>query len=40
MTAKHPSCRAIESDLVATATGDVAPASAGRVQRHLEGCAP
>ena len=39
MTAKHPSCRAIERDLVATATGDAAPASAGRVQHHLEGCA-
>jgi methylated-DNA-[protein]-cysteine S-methyltransferase len=39
MTAKHPTCRAIESDLVATATGDGAPASAGRVQRHLETCA-
>jgi methylated-DNA-[protein]-cysteine S-methyltransferase len=39
MTAKPSSCRAIESDLVATATGDAAPASAGRVQRHLVSCA-
>ena len=40
MTAKHPSCRAIEVDLVATATGDAESRSAERVHRHLDGCAP
>ena len=39
MTTKHPSCRAIEPDLVATATGDAETRSAERVQRHLSGCA-
>ena len=28
MTPKHPSCRAIESDLVATATGEAGAAAA------------
>src|SRR2546427_13230168 len=40
MTAKHPSCRAIEVDLVATATGDAESRFAERVHRHLDGCAP
>jgi len=40
MTTKHPSCRAIEVDLVATATGDAEPRSAERVHRHMDGCAP
>jgi methylated-DNA-[protein]-cysteine S-methyltransferase len=39
MTAKHPSCRAIELDLVATATGDAESRSAERVHRHLDTCA-
>ncbi|HEY3099107.1 MAG TPA: methylated-DNA--[protein]-cysteine S-methyltransferase [Methylomirabilota bacterium] len=39
MTAKHPSCRAIELDLVATATGEAQARSAERVQRHLDTCA-
>ena len=38
MTTKHPSCRAIELDLVATATGDAESRSAERVHRHLEDC--
>jgi methylated-DNA-[protein]-cysteine S-methyltransferase len=39
MTTKPPSCRAIELDLVATATGDAEPRSAERVHRHLDTCA-
>ena len=38
MTTKSPSCRAIELDLVATATGDAEVRSAERVERHLETC--
>ncbi len=38
MTAKHPSCRAIELDLVATATGEAEPRSAQRVQEHVARC--
>jgi methylated-DNA-[protein]-cysteine S-methyltransferase len=38
MTTKHPSCRAIELDLVATATGDAEARSAERVHRHLDTC--
>ena len=38
MTAKSPSCRAIELDLVATATGEAESRSAERVQRHLDTC--
>ena len=38
MTTKSPSCRAIELDLVATATGDAEVGSAERVHRHLETC--
>ena len=40
MTPKHPSCRAIETDLVATATGDASAAAARRVDDHARGCAP
>jgi methylated-DNA-[protein]-cysteine S-methyltransferase len=40
MTTKHPSCRAIELDLVATATGDVESRATDRVQRHLRTCEP
>jgi O-6-methylguanine DNA methyltransferase len=40
MTTKHPSCRAIELDLVATATGDAEPRSTDHVQRHLATCEP
>lgn len=40
MTPKHPSCRAIESDLVATATGDAGAAAAQRVDEHARECAP
>ena len=39
MTTKHPSCRAIELELVATATGDADARSAERVRQHLGGCA-
>ena len=39
MTAKSPSCRAIEVDLVATATGEAEPRSAERVQHHMNTCA-
>jgi methylated-DNA-[protein]-cysteine S-methyltransferase len=39
MTTKHPSCRAIELDLVATATGDAESRSAEHVHRHLDTCA-
>ena len=39
MTSKSPSCRAIELDLVATATGDAEARSAERVHRHLDTCA-
>src|SRR5262245_50308670 len=38
MTTKSPSCRAIELDLVATATGDAEVRSAERVHRHLQTC--
>ena len=40
MTAKHSSCRAIEPDLVATATGDAAPGAEVRVQEHVATCPP
>ena len=39
MTTKHPSCRAIELELVATASGDAEARSAERVHRHLDTCA-
>ena len=38
MTTKHPSCRAIELDLVATATGDAERHSAARVHEHMGTC--
>jgi methylated-DNA-[protein]-cysteine S-methyltransferase len=40
MTSKMTSCRAIQPDLVATATGDAAPGAETRVQRHVNACAP
>jgi O-6-methylguanine DNA methyltransferase len=40
MTPKHPSCRAIEPDLVATATGEAGAAAARRVDEHARECAP
>jgi len=39
MTTKSPTCRAIELDLVATATGEAESRSAERVHRHLDTCA-
>jgi methylated-DNA-[protein]-cysteine S-methyltransferase len=39
MTTKHPSCRAIEPDLVATATREAEPQSVERVHRHIGTCA-
>ena len=32
-------CPEIELDLIATATGDADPATAGRVERHIGACA-
>jgi len=40
MSAKHPRCAAIETDLVAAATGEAAPEAARRVREHVEGCGP
>jgi O-6-methylguanine DNA methyltransferase len=40
MTPKHPSCRAIEADLVATATGEAGAAAIHRVDAHARACAP
>jgi methylated-DNA-[protein]-cysteine S-methyltransferase len=40
MTPKHPSCRAIEPDLVATATGEAGVATARRVDEHARACPP
>jgi O-6-methylguanine DNA methyltransferase len=40
MTPKHPSCRAIEADLVATATGEAGAAAVLRVDDHARSCAP
>lgn len=40
MTPKHPSCRAIEADLVATATGEAGAAAVFRVDDHARSCAP
>jgi methylated-DNA-[protein]-cysteine S-methyltransferase len=40
MTPRHPSCRAIEPDLVATATGEAGAAAVRRVDDHTRGCAP
>ena len=39
MTAKPSSCRAIESDLVATATGEAGAAAVHRVDEHARSCA-
>jgi len=39
MSANMTSCRAIQPDLVATATGDASPAAAARVQDHVDACA-
>jgi O-6-methylguanine DNA methyltransferase len=39
MTPKPSSCRAIESDLVATATGEGGPTAVRRVTEHVQGCA-
>ena len=38
MTSKYPSCRAIEPDLVATATGDALPGAEARVEQHVATC--
>jgi methylated-DNA-[protein]-cysteine S-methyltransferase len=40
MTAKPTSCRRIEADLVATATGEAAPDAAQRVNEHVRACPP
>ena len=40
MMPKHPSCRAIEADLVATATGDAGASAIRRVDAHARACAP
>jgi len=40
MTPRHPSCRAIEPDLVAAATGEAGAAAIRRVDDHTRGCAP
>src|SRR5687768_10309408 len=38
MSPKHPSCVAIEADLVAAATGDAVPNATLRVQEHVDHC--
>jgi methylated-DNA-[protein]-cysteine S-methyltransferase len=40
MTPKHPSCRAIEADLVAAAAGEAGAAAVLRVDDHARACAP
>ncbi|MEX2147765.1 MAG: methylated-DNA--[protein]-cysteine S-methyltransferase [Candidatus Rokuibacteriota bacterium] len=40
MTSKHPMCRAIEPDLVATAMDEAPPASRERVHMHVGLCPP
>src|SRR5262249_39019151 len=40
MTSPHASCRAIEPDLVAAATGDANRDASRRVEEHLAGCEP
>jgi methylated-DNA-[protein]-cysteine S-methyltransferase len=40
MTSKHPVCRALEPDLVATAMDEAPPASRERVHKHVGFCAP
>lgn len=40
MTSKHPSCVAIEGDLIATAAGEASATAAERVRAHVATCAP
>lgn len=40
MTRKHPQCVAIESDLLATATGEAEAEASRRVERHVDTCPP
>jgi methylated-DNA-[protein]-cysteine S-methyltransferase len=40
MTSRHPSCRAIEPDLLAAATGEASASVAQRVDEHARACAP
>ena len=40
MSANVTSCRAIQPDLVAAATGDASSAAVTRVQQHVDACAP
>ncbi len=40
MTPNMTSCREIQPDLVATATGDAVPGAEARVQQHVNACAP
>ena len=40
MSANMTSCRAIQPDLVAAATGDASPTAVTRVQQHVDTCAP
>src|SRR5262245_49756670 len=40
MSPNAMSCRAIQPDLVATATGDALPDAVARVQEHVHTCAP
>jgi methylated-DNA-[protein]-cysteine S-methyltransferase len=40
MSANMTSCRAIQPDLVAAATGDASPTAVTRVQQHVDVCAP
>jgi methylated-DNA-[protein]-cysteine S-methyltransferase len=40
MSANMTSCRAIQPDLVAAATGDASPIAVTRVQQHVDACAP
>ena len=40
MSPTPASCRAIQADLVAAATGDASPEAAARVQEHVDACPP
>jgi methylated-DNA-[protein]-cysteine S-methyltransferase len=40
MTPTPTSCRAIQADLVAAATGDASPEAAARVRAHVDACPP
>lgn len=40
MSSKHPICRDLEPDLVATAVGDAGAAASERVREHVARCAP